>query len=165
MIITSPNEESFRIQTSNISLLTEPPSGNLSGRLKADIFVKTTAKESGATNADHLIKGPGEYEIKGVEIQGLPHYSYLIKAEELNLAYLGNSAVSDFGTVVDLLLLTGDGGLAANIRQLQPKAVVVSGQVKKLERELGRKAEILDKLVIKKKDLAADGLRLICLRP
>ena len=57
--------------------------------------------------------------------------------------------------------------MAKAIRQFHPKVVIVSGgNAEELEKELGIKAEVQDKLTIKKKDLAgmSEKMRLVLLK-
>lgn len=169
MIITFHGEGCFKIQTSGVVLVTQALDGDCA-RLKADIFLQTTDRVADIT-AGHLIKGPGEYEIKGVEIRGFPHHAYLIVAEDINLAYLGN--LTEMAAIIgetkdpDIALITASAEAAEIIKQFHPKIIIAAGgDPKILEKELGLKTEIIDKLTIKKKDLTAEQMetRLISLK-
>ncbi len=158
MIISLAGPGSFKIQTGGVTILTEDFNGEVSGRMKPDIFIKTTNNKS-TINAENIIYGPGEYEIKDIEISGMPDFVYLIKTEEMKLGFSG-------GENTDILFIpdTADGAKA--IRQLHPKIVISStGSCKELEKEFKEKAEILEKLVIKKKEIPTNPLsKLICLK-
>ena len=158
MVISFAGPGSFKIQTGGVTILTEEFSGEVSGRMKPDIFIKTTNSKS-SSSAEHVIYGPGEYEIKDIEVKGLPNFVYLIKTEEMRLGFAG-------GEDADVLFIpdTADGAKLA--RQLHPKIIISStGSCKELEKEFGKKAETADKLVIKKKEVPVEPLsKLICLK-
>ena len=165
MIISFGGPGNLKIQTGGTTILTEGLNGEVSGRMKPDIFIRTressvlSQPKDKTPNAENIIHGPGEYEIKDIEITGLPDFVYLIKAEEIQLGLFG-------GKDVDILFApdTADGVKA--IQQLHPKIVISSaGSCKELEKGLGKKAEGLDKLVIKKKEIPTTPLsRIICLK-
>lgn len=101
----------FKIQTKNLSLIIDPYSSQIGfkfPRLKADI-VLSTHNHPGHNNISaikgepYIISGPGEYEIKGIFIQGILTFHdkkegaqlgintiYLFKIEEIWLAHLGD---------------------------------------------------------------------------
>lgn len=169
MIITFHGEDCFKIQTTKTVIT--------NSRLKADIFVKT-APDKDSDKAEHYIIGPGEYEIKEAEIRGFANYIYYISADGISIGYLSKEAVQIDKEIafnaeiteklmdVDILLAPGSSQVAKTIRQLHPKIVIVTdGNTKRLEKELGIKTERLDKLSVKKKDLAHENkeVRLISL--
>ena len=174
MIITF-HEGSFKIQTSGVVLFTESLHGKTSARHKADVYIKITDTESDI-GATHTIKGPGEYEIQGVQVRGFPPYTYTIRAEKMKLSFISNDELSeetiDSDTMeqlmdADILFAPATPKSAQVIRQMQPRSVIItSGEANILEKELGLTAEKSDKYTVKKKDLSDLGqgrLRLIVL--
>ena len=107
MIITYYGGEFFKVQFGDITLAFNPISRDSSlksSRFGADIvFISTNHKDfNGIDQVTHgekkpfIINGPGEYEVKGVFIKGLPSKSglgmntiYSISLENMNICFLG----------------------------------------------------------------------------
>ena len=111
MVISYLGAEAFKIQFGNFVIAYNPISKN--SKLKSisfgsDIVLISTNHEdfNGAENASRgekapfVIKGPGEYEIKGVFVRGYPSVSkfggeervntiYTVSLENMNLCFLG----------------------------------------------------------------------------
>ncbi len=111
----------FRIITQKgkdgqVNILIDPPqkeSGLRSPKLEADILLFTNPdderiKESPWSKESFLITGPGEYEIKGVYIEGIPSHRlvsngptahkdniYTIETEGIKICHLGKLAQGD----------------------------------------------------------------------
>ena len=108
--------------------------------------------------------------MKEIEIRGYHPFTYFIKAEAINLALLppsgGKPEALDNLEKIDILFAPNDGQFAKAIRQLNPPIIICDqASAKNLEKELGIKAEITDKLTIKKKDIPEpNGMKLICLK-
>lgn len=192
MIINWYGEGCFKIQTSGITILTDPfdsESGLTPPRFKADVILKTLTFPSIALNKEEVVEimGPGEYEFKGVEFLGWPLTKesnkeslktvYLVKAEDLNLCFLGyisnglDPSILEKLAEVDLLFIPAGGKPFVNqelavklIKQIEPKMVIASlfktpglkrraDDVKEFLRELEQKTEPQEKLTIRKKDL------------
>lgn len=176
MVINFCGEGCFKVQTSGgTTILTEGFGGDASARMKPDVFIRTSENKTSLT-AEHVILGPGEYEIKGIEVRGYPSYVYLIRTEEMELGYLGpndikepafDAAVSEKLQDVDILFVPDSVEGAKVARQFHPRIIIShSATAKVLEKELGKKSETLDKLVIKKKEVPAEEIsRLISLKP
>lgn len=177
MIVNFYGEGCFKIQTSGgTTILTEGFAGDTSARMKPDIFVRTKGAEPfDKLRAEHVILGPGEYEIKGIEVRGYPSYIYLIRTEEMKLGYLGpndirepafDAAVTEKLQDVDILFVPDSAEGAKVARQFHPHIVIShSATAKVLEKELGKKIETIDKLVIKKKEVPTEEVgRLIVLK-
>jgi len=167
VIINLQAEGSLRIQTGGTVVLTEGSDPTAASRLKPDIFIRTAPAKTQLPNADFLISGPGEYEIKGVEIRGYHPFIYSIRAEDINLGLLSGAEGADNLEKIDLLFVPNNAALAKAIRQLNsPLVVCLNQSAKELEKELGVKAETAEKLTIKKKDIPQpNGLKLLCLKP
>lgn len=170
MIINFLGNGSFKIQTGGLTILTEPFSGELSNRLKPDILIRTKIPAAPIPHpinpTPFIVDGPGEYEIKGVNIIGLPGFNYLIKAEEINIGFIGPAAGQGLPavSVIDVLFIPAGGEAIKTIKQLEPKIVIPSaGKVEYLMDGLDQKCAPQEKLTLKKKDLLSEGLKLICL--
>ncbi len=175
MIVNFCGEGCFKIQTSGGTTILTEGFGDTSARMKPDIFIRTSENKTNLT-AEHVILGPGEYEIKGIEVRGYPSYIYLIRTEEMKLGYLGpndikepafDAAVTEKLQDVDILFVPDSAEGAKAARQFHPHIVVSqSVTAKDLEKELGKKTETVDKLVIKKKEVPTEEVgRLIVLKP
>lgn len=152
-----------------------------------------------------LINGAGEYEFKGVNVQGIPSFHddsggsqrglntiYTIEAEEIQLCHLGDfgqkeltpSQLEQIGGIDILIIPVGgtytiDSKQAAKIiNQIEPRVVIpmhyhlpkldkikLEG-VDKFLKVLGMKTVVSQpKLLIKKKDLPEEEMKIIVLEP
>ena len=151
-----------------------------------------------------VIDGPGEYDIKGVFVQGIHSWHddkegkergentiYTIDTEELKLCHLGDlgqkelseKQINSIGDV-DILMIPVGGNYtidakiaAAIIAQIEPKIVIPMhyqlpkikikiDDVDKFLKTMGVKTtESLNKLSVKKKDLATEGTKIVVLKP
>jgi len=152
MIINWYGENCFKLQTGGITILIDPfESGNglTPPRFKADITLYTTTSLP-LSNDDitpGTIKGPGEYEIKGVHVFGWMlekteseiRSAYTVKTEDFTLSFLGNpknipgpeTAEHAIGADIVFIPVGGapslDGTAAAKVvKQLSPKIVIPS---------------------------------------
>ena len=185
MVVTYFGGNCFRFQSGELVLLTDP----LNNRQKADIVLRTTmdVKEIPPPAADEIWSA-GEYEVKGVEILGIPlaqeggasalKTAYLVTWEGITVGLLGHlSKLPDKGTLepfadVDLLVVpTGDAGTlsadsaAKAVKQLSP-AIALSALYKRpqdLPAAMGRKVQPQEKLVFKKKDIEHEKLEVVVL--
>ena len=166
-------------------------------KMEADILLfsdpdeKCSNIEKGYGNP-FLIKGPGEYDIKQVFVQGIPAKnkqdkeitSYTIEAENLKLCDLGSFGQKELTAQqlekigdTDILMLPVGGGLAINgseaqkiISQIEPKIVIPMGYQTSKEKDyflktMGLKSiQPQNKLVIKKKDLPTE-MEIVVLEP
>lgn len=136
MEITWYGHSCFRITERNrISVVTDPFSESIGlpvPKLKADV-VTISHSEPGHNNIDvvkgepHVLEGPGEYELGGVFITGIPMHltegdtvrwniAYLLEYDHLTVLHLGDlahvpdqSTIESFGEVNVLLLPVGGG--------------------------------------------------------
>lgn len=170
MIITASGEGCFKIQTGGVTILFEGPD-NEKTRMRPDIFIRTSIAETALPDAGFIIKGPGEYELKNIEIRGFAPFTYCIQAEDLRLCYLssGDTKIVDHCTAIDIALLSQQAGghdTAALLHQLAPRMIITtSPTTKDTAKALGVKGENVDKVTIKKRDLPANGLIFLCLTP
>lgn len=173
MVINYFGDGCFRLQSGETSLLVDPNNN----RLKADVVLKTLIPPDSASPEANEINFPGEYEMKGIHIQGWPVSKestgkflktvYLVKWEELSFVFLGHLSDGLEPEVVeelserDVLFVPvgehflSDEAAAKFVKKLEP-AVAIPSFAKKPDsfaKALGQKAEIQEKFVFKKKDL------------
>lgn len=191
MQITWHGINCIRIQGKDVTILMDPFSDNLGPKLprwQADIV--TASSDDIDTNKGgvgaFIIENPGEYEIKGAFIYGLPWKKektgsksvlFRVNVEGISFAHLGsldrnvpNSALEILEDVDVLFLPVGDPDLLSVkealevISRIEPRIVIPisiksKGVKKKLNtaddfiKQLGIKAETVDKLKLQQKDL------------
>ena len=187
MVINYLGNGSFKLQSGETSLLVNPESN----RFKADIILRTlvSAEQLKANDSlDKLGAGgfaeqndiyfSGEYEVKGIEVSGIPvpeestdkfiKTVYLVNWEEMQFAFLGHiskplsAEIMDALDEPDVLVLPTGGGhfleavAAAKIaKQLEPSFIIPTFYKSPAEflKVMGQKGETQEKLVFKKKDL------------
>jgi L-ascorbate metabolism protein UlaG (beta-lactamase superfamily) len=146
----------FRLRGKNAVAITDPYPPSLGPRLtklEADL-VTVSHPHPNHSNVPavkaHVIDGPGEYEVKGVTVIGLPTYHdgtrgeergrntvFLIEVDDVRVCHLGDlghklddAALDVIGTVDVLLVPVGGGnsldaaGAAEVVRQIEPRVVV-----------------------------------------
>ncbi len=198
---------SFKITTKEATIITDPfdkESGLTPPRGAADILILAEKNNqlynatSGISGEPFLISDPGEYDIKGVTVTGIPLKQdegryvtiYLIESEDLsilNLSHIREWNISqddleDLGEIDILILPVGSNSvltpkLASQItHEIEPKIVIPSHyEIKglKLPNEklevftklMGSKAEPVDKIIVKKKDLIEEKTQVTILEP
>ncbi|OGO23054.1 MAG: lactamase [Chloroflexi bacterium RBG_16_50_9] len=158
MDITWLGHSCLRIKGSEVVIITDPFSPDLGYSLgKPTAHIITVSHEhpshaytQGIGGDPKIIRGPGEYEVKGALIIGMATFHdaedgkklgkntiYLIELDGISVCHLGDightlnaEQVEELGDVDVLLLPVGgistiDAAMAANIiRQLEPKAVI-----------------------------------------
>ena len=111
MIITWLGHSCFKIQTANALILVDPYEASIGFKLpkvNPDLLLITHdhtdhSNIAGVGGAPYIVKGPGEYEARGVFVQGVPAFHdnvegkergmitmYRIEADDLRLAHLGD---------------------------------------------------------------------------
>jgi len=108
MVITFYGEGCFKIQSSELVILTDPfdsKTGLIPPRFKADIILKTLTPVTGVNGqwsvvSGQSIYGPGEYNIKDITITGFSLSKessekflktiYLLELEDVKLCFLGH---------------------------------------------------------------------------
>ena len=149
----------FKIKGKNATIVTDPFSDQLGFKLpKVDADIVLVTHDHYDHNASSevggdpfVIKGPGEYEIKGVEIVGIPSFHddkkgeerglnnlYNFKIDSVNIAHLGDlgqgellpKQIEDLGNVDVLMIPVGgvytiDASSASKIAaQLEPSVII-----------------------------------------
>lgn len=197
MVINWYGEGSFKVQSGSVAIMTDPfeaGTGLNVPRFKADIVLKTGAPAAYVSEKDAQGKniiGPGEYEVKGVEVMGFGAglgAVYAVKTEDMKLAFLGGLANAELSadalealSGAEILFVPAGGApyiepadAAKLIKKLEPKIVIpcfykipglkrVAQDLKKFEEVLGQKADKQEKLTIKAKDITWQGTKLVAL--
>lgn len=174
MVINYCGEKCFKIQSGKLSIVSDPLP-----RFKGDVVLYTDpeALKKDWPAAPNEVLGPGEYEIQEVEINGWKNKdhsaTYIVKAEEMRLCFFGEPAenlepgfLEKLGEV-DIMFVPA--GISAKvIKQIQPKIAIPfykkPDEFKAFLKEVEKKAEPEEKLVIKKKELVP-GTKVVLLKP
>ena len=153
--------------------MTEPFEEDLSNRFKPDILLKNRYNLSAyGTKSDYfIIEGPGEYEVKGIEVIGFQKGVYLVKAEEMKLGFVAPIAlgkdsfeIAEQLEDVDILFIPITEQSEKIIKQLEPKIVIpASPDYQQLLKAFNQKAEPQEKLTIKKKEVPENGPQIVFL--
>lgn len=156
MDVTWLGQSCFRLRGKAASVVTDPYPPTLGPRLRLEATIVTVSHAH--ENHCHVqsvkdafvIEGPGEYEVGGVTVRGLPMYHdatqgselgrntvYVIEVDEVRICHLGDlghtladAALEAIGAVDVLLVPVGggrslDGARAAEVvRQVEPRYVV-----------------------------------------
>jgi len=198
---------SFKIQTKDATVITDPfdkESGLTPPRGNADIVIlgekqnQLYTATSGVSGEPFLVNDPGEYDIKGVTITGIPLQQDegryvtvdLIESEDIRILNLNhirefNMKQDDLEGLgeIDILIVPVGGNsvmtakdAAKVVNEIEPKIVIPShyniaglklpyDKVDGFIKEMGGKSENMDKLLIKKKDLVPEQIKIITLDP
>ena len=196
---------SFKITTKEATVITDPfdkESGLTPPRGAADILILSEKNNklynaiSGVSGDPFLVNDPGEYDVKGVTITGIPlkqddkRYvtAFLLETEDmsiLNLTHIREfnmkeDDVQDLGEIDVLILPVGGNSVmtpkdaAKVVNEIEPKIVIPSHyqtaglalpyeKVDTFIKEMGGKSEQMEKLMIKKKDLVPEQIKVITL--
>lgn len=184
MVLNFLGDNCFRVQSGEVSLLTNP----VNNRLKADVVLRTIVSTAVVPPTDEIVF-PGEYEAKGIEVQGWEACDestekfvktiYVVRWEEMRFVFMGHLSKPITGDLLEemseadvLFLPLGEHYLDASdaarlVKQLEPKIVVPSytkkpGEFVKL---MGEQVEPQEKFVFRQKDIADAKGRIILLEP
>jgi hypothetical protein len=203
MVITYLGGQCLKITQGDLTLAYNPPGkeSSLKAKFGSDIVLSSLnhpdfngiESASFGEREPFVIAGAGEYEVKGVVVQGFSSESnyggkkglntiYLLRLENMNLAFLGahggplppaaKAALDD----IDILFtpIGGKGALdyeeaEALAVQLEPKAVVplqyTPEELKKFLKEAGAEGtKAQEKLTVKRKDLEGKEGEIIVLQ-
>lgn len=189
MVINYLGGGSFKIQSGENSILVDPESN----RFKADVVLRTLVsadilKNSGEETVPNEIVFPGEYEVGGIEIIGIPiveessdkfvKTAYLVRWEGVKLAFLGHLSTMLSGDIVEkldepeILFLPVGGGhflnpeVAARLaKQVEPAFIIPTFYKNPADflKNMGQKTPVQEKLVFKKKDLESEKNKVVVL--
>jgi L-ascorbate metabolism protein UlaG (beta-lactamase superfamily) len=183
MVVNYFGNGCFRLQSGDTSILLDPENNRLKGDVVLKTIIATDVVDGTPedTNETSTISFPGEYEIKGIEIVGFPVAGestekflktvYRVTWEDMKFVFLGHLSapidamlVEEF-TDADLLILPVGGGhfleseVAARITKQLEARIVIPSFYKDAEpflKALGKKADVAEKFVFKKKDIATE---------
>lgn len=193
MIITYFGAEFFKVQFGDMTLAFNPISKDSTlkpARFGADIvFVSANHPDfNGNDQVAHgdkkpfIVNGPGEYEVKGVFIKGLPSESqyggtplintiYTVSLENMNICFLGaintpelkNETIEELDEIDILFVPIGGEGVLDPTKayklavSLEPKIIIpmhyTDATLKIFLKEAGENPKPEAKLTLKKKDL------------
>lgn len=154
MVISSLGHFCFKLKGKRVTVVTDPydqtASGKLMPKLRADIVTlssDTHRDVSRIVDSSFIIKGPGEYEIKGVSIFGISlgeNTAYVYGIDDLTLCHLVNSTweLTDKQTEelgeIDILLVPDNKRAVAIIERLEPKIVIPMNSSGEILGEIGK---------------------------
>ena len=155
MDVTWLGQSCFRLRGKGAAVVTDPYPPALGPKLKLEANVVTVSHDHESHNHVQAVKdafvveGPGEYEVIGVLISGLPTYHdqsrgadhgrntvYVIELDDVRVCHLGDlghklddTTLEAIGNIDVLLVPVGgsalDGAVAAEVvRQVEPRFVV-----------------------------------------
>ncbi|MEI8143093.1 MAG: MBL fold metallo-hydrolase [Candidatus Berkelbacteria bacterium] len=145
------------------------------GGEKFEIKTKSATIDLGYTVSidKFVLPGPGEYEKSGVIVHGIQDESnaiYVIRAEELNICYLGKighllkeDEIKEIGNIDILFLPLGEDGSVkikealTMLSKIDPFCVIPMLYTDIAEFTAAEKATSVDLLKIKKSDLPVEG--------
>lgn len=178
----------LRIEAKGVVLVTDPygkSSGLNPPRFEAAVVLASREEfaDSSIAGNPYVIAGPGEYDIKGITVEGLPitpkETAYVINFDELTLMHFGDLAdvseqdleksLKDMNDNIDILFLPAGTAMgakaAATLAQLiEPKMIVLTayalkgeatkhGKLAEFTKVGGTPARKEERLAVKKKDL------------
>ena len=173
MIITYQGKTAFKISQGSLGLSINPKA-----KTSADVTLFTGSAEETSDKSGFVITGPGEYEIKDIFIKGFLakdgtgfKTTYLSTFEGMKLCFLGSLEAPEEIEDVDILFVpvNSDPTKAYKLAvSLEPSVIIpMDYDEKSLEqfvKEGGEKAEPIDKLVVKKKDLEGKESEIVLLK-
>jgi L-ascorbate metabolism protein UlaG (beta-lactamase superfamily) len=200
MNITWYGQRCVRIEAKEGSILIDPfdpkEAGLRGPNIKDDLVLISDPAPTKAVldriNEDaYVVRGPGEYERKGIAVRGLQVFAdsqsgaelglstcYLIIAEDMIVCHLGGigqNALTDEQLEAigdpDILLVPAGGQsafdakvAAAVANQIEPKIIVpLADKPDKFVKEIGLSPQTMDKLRMSKKQLPVDQTQLVVL--
>ncbi|MBL7022408.1 MBL fold metallo-hydrolase [Patescibacteria group bacterium] len=190
-------QTSIKIQDNGVTIAIDPykEAAIRSPRMAADILLLTSDKLKSAASAisgdKFTIDSPGEYEAKGIFINGVSNNGsgqtfFFLDINGLTVGHLGNISKGELSSKqlemfenVDILLMpVGEDAKISSklVNQIEPKILIpmlykipkVKDKLDTLDnftKQVGVKAESMDKLVIKKKDIPQEDMQMIILTP
>ncbi len=186
MVIRVAPSGSVSCEISDFRIVVDPAPRERGGlTLKTSVDVSAINGESPET-----MTHAGEYEVSGIKVTGLDvegesngktlKTTYIINADEIRMCFLpeivkepSDAFLEKLGDVDILFIISGKGLIdakkaAAIVKEIEPGIVIPRNDetAKGLTSEIGKKAEEMDRLVIKRKDLEDEGAatRLIWIR-
>ena len=185
MIINWYGGGCYKISTSSADIVIDSYSSNgVGNRLKGDLVIKTRSFlpiDINSTSKNEIIMA-GEYEVLNIKIKGIQITSasptnyiqtvYKIVVDDIGLGFLGDisteldeKTLDDLGEI-DILFVPSKNIASKLIKSVDPHIAIPGwGDPEKVMTDTGQRPEVLEKLVIKKKELQAqEGFRLVVLQ-
>lgn len=198
---------SFKIITKDATVITDPfdkQSGLTPPRGNADILILAEKNNplykavSGVSGEPFLITNPGEYDIKGVTVTGIPlkqdegRYvtAFLMESEDLKILNLTHirefnmkqEDLEGLGEIDILIIPVGSNSVLTArdatkvVHEIEPKLVIPShygspglslpyDKLDMFVKEMGGKSETMEKLLVKKRDLTDEQIKVVVLEP
>ncbi len=205
---------SFKFITKEATAITDPfdkesgltpPRGNAEIVILGEKLNKLYNAVSGISGTPFMLEDPGEYDLKGVTVTGIPlkqdsgakegmpdRYVTVNLIESEDITILNLSHIREFNMKqddleglgeIDILILPVGGNsvmtakdAAKVVNEIEPKIVIPSHYnttglklpyepVDAFIKEMGGKSEQMEKLIIKKKDLVPDAIKVVVLEP
>lgn len=149
---------SLKISGKNLTAVSDPTDR----KVKADVVVLTEQGEMKVEGM--LVDGPGEYEVKGAMITGVPSgdaTAYCVRVDGVSVGIVGGIAVLTDKQIealgqIDVLALDGvDAPAAAKlVSTLEPKyAIPVGSDITGFLKEMGANPESISKLKLNPKEM------------
>ena len=179
-----------KIGNDEITLVTDPYSekvGKLPRALGANVVTVSRRDHDEASNVEaagegaFLVEHPGEYEVKGIPIYGIPSSSkntmYHFLIDDVRVVHLGgldkpltDEQLAQIGEVDVLIIPVGGGDVltasaaADLVTQMEPRiAIPMHGATAAFVKELGAKTIESEKWKVTKKDLPQDETFIVLL--
>lgn len=187
MVITYQGDGYLKLQSGDSVLLVDPTNQRSVRGASAVIFTQYPAPAEFNSAEIPVISHQGEYEIKGIRIDGATAEqdgdseisSYCIRFDDIVIGILGPITKDLEAKALlplqgsDILILPGGDGAklpaaaaAKIVRQIEPSVVIpsfVSKNASAFLKELGGTSETLDRLTVKKKDLPPNAMKAVVL--
>lgn len=190
MVITYHSDGYLKFQSGDNVILLDPTNQRSVRGATAAIFTthpNETAQEMESSSGIPVFTHQGEYEVKGIRIDATTSLqteksevsTYRIRWDDITIGILGPvSGDVDAKTILplqgsDILILPAGGAshlppaaAAKIVRQVEPSVTIPSFVNKNCSlflKELGGTGENLDRLTVKKKDLAPKAMRTVVL--
>jgi hypothetical protein len=144
------------------------PRGNADVLILAEKNNAQYSATSGISGEPFLINDPGEYDVKGVTVTGMPLKQgeryiavYLIETEDIKILNLTH--IHDFNMKEEDIEALGEIVIPSHYQI--PGLSTAAGKLETFVKEMGGKSETMEKLLIKKKELPQEQIKLIILEP
>ncbi len=188
MIISYLGEKYFKLQNNDFSILIDP--NNQRAFKGADLILKTE-KEINQSEDNFqkkedltylLVEQQGEFEKRDLIGRGWTvgyeknkiFTVYLLNFDEIKIAIFNNlkksleEDIKDYFLGIDLVLGVFEEDVLPLLKDLSPALIVLNENNKKVNEFLKafnqKEKEVLDKLVLKKKDIVFNQTKIICLK-
>ncbi|MDZ4243824.1 MAG: MBL fold metallo-hydrolase [Candidatus Doudnabacteria bacterium] len=203
MVITWFGLSCFKISSGTLTVVTDPFSKNVgltAPRVATDVAIISNIENPAYNNRESLngkdtfvVDGPGEFDVKGLFVRGIPGQGatiYTIRMEDIRLGFLGSlkqkelteSQLSELEDINILFVPVGGKTVCdaeeavVIVNQIEPRFVIPMhyeqkglkmsmDKVDRFLKEMGTKPAEQEKLTIKKSDLLGEQTEVVVLSP